>query len=177
MHTETQARNKVLTLVNSGSEHSVVDGFVISGIYLSEKKDYWIVRANSRAYVEGGDQSMCYVGVNSYLVNTESGEIEIVGSANSVESYLQQKYDLLESRGGHYVLICCFDPQAKEAILKLHKVFNCSLRKAKYLLSERKARFTGQKTYLVSVQKLLSAKGIETEIALLETTESAILLD
>ena len=178
MHTEIEAKEKVLELVNSGREKDEDNEFVIiSGATLSENKDYWIIRANSRACVEGGDQSMCYVGVNAYLVNTESGEIEIVGSATSVESFLQQKYDLRAANGKHYVLICCHDHNEKEIVIKIHRLFNCSLKKAKYLLSERKHWLTGQKIHLLSAQKLLREKGIETQIALLETTESAIAID
>lgn len=95
MISEAQALQKVLSFVNSRDFvdfEEYGDEFVVSSICLSERSDYWIVMANSRAWVEQGEFSKCYVGVSAYLINVKSGELEIVGSAETPEAFLQNKY-------------------------------------------------------------------------------------
>lgn len=61
--------------------------FALISCELSGDGDHWIVRVNSEDDVLHGRFERCYVGVNAYLVNVMSGEIETVGSAQSVETY------------------------------------------------------------------------------------------
>src|SRR3990167_7401021 len=78
--------------------------FAVQSCTLSSKGDYWVVRANSEDFVLRGIQELCYVGANAHLVHTTSGDIETVGSGQSVEQYLEDKYDLIEAGDKHYVL-------------------------------------------------------------------------
>lgn len=169
MYSELEARQKVLDFVNSGSAERE-DEFVVSSIHLSEHSDYWIVTANSRAYVEEGDISRCYVGVSAYMLNTESGEIEIIGSAQSPQIFLQDKYDLRRAGSQSYVLVCSHDKYDKRAIINFHQVFKCPLQKAIKLIRERRDWFTGKKRFLVEAQNLLAQKGIKTIVELKSQT-------
>jgi len=94
MITSEDAQAAVLTRVNSAAHVLCRDTFVIQSCVLSARSDYWIVRANSEDFVLRGMGEKQYVGVNAYLVSTVAGSIEIVGSGQSVESYLQDKYDV-----------------------------------------------------------------------------------
>lgn len=96
--------------------------FVIQSLKLSSKSDYWIIRANSEAYVKYRGSSKCYVGVNAYLVNTHTGQIEIVTSAQ-IDKYLQDKYDERDSNGKFYVLGSGYKDKNKLAIIKLPELY------------------------------------------------------
>ncbi len=173
MYNETQAKEKVLELVNKPGRGHDEDEFVISSIRLSENRDYWVVHANSKAYVEFGDSSRCYVGVGAYMVDSITGQIEIVGSAESPEQFIQDKYDLKKANGKSYILTCNHDIKDKKAIVNIHQVFNCPLNKAKYLLRENRNWFSGKKRHLEQVQSFMNSKGIKTEIKLADL-DSAI---
>ena len=105
MIAEEDAKAIILDMLNS-REHK--DTFVIQSCALSPRGDYWIIRANSEDYVLRGMGEKCYVGVNAHLVSTLTGDTELVGSAASVESYLQDKYDLAAAGDQHYVLAPAF---------------------------------------------------------------------
>lgn len=172
MYNESQARKKVLELVNKPDRSHDQDEFVISSIRMSENKDYWIVHANSRAYVEDGDTSRCYVGVGAYMLDSETGEIEIIGSAESPAHFLQDKYDLKLANGKHYILACGHEVKDKKAIVNIHQVFNCPLTKAKNLLRENRNWFSGKKRHLEEAQRFMDSKGIKTEIKLSDMDSS-----
>lgn len=149
------------------------DKFVISSIKLSLNKDYWIITANSEAYVKHDDFSRCYVGVNAYLVNAKTGEIEIIGSCESVENYLQDKYDDIEAKGCLYVLGSGYKENDKKAIIKLHQILQCKLSDSRELIKGNKCIwFTGKKRVLSRVSDFFRTQGIETEIALEKKTDN-----
>jgi len=169
MYSEAQARKKVLDFVNSSGHNPNEDEFVISDIRLSENKDYWITSANSKAYIEQGDSSRCYVGASAYMLNTETGEIEIVGNAQSPETYLKDKYDIKLANGNKYILVCSHNPKDKKAIINIHQVFNCPLKHAMHLVRDKTTWFTGIKRHLEEAKLLLETKDIMTEIQLTDT--------
>lgn len=122
-----RVRAETLLLESLNSPSAILergDRFVVSTAELSPNADYWVIRANSEAYVREGDFSRCYVGVNAYLVNIHTGEIETVGSIQSVEDYLQDKYDDREAKGLMYVLGSGYNETDKKAIIRLHSCFN-----------------------------------------------------
>ena len=142
MYSEKEAKEKVLSFVNSPNSGENSDEFVISSIRLSPREDFWIVQANCRAYVEFGDLSKCYVGVGAYMLNAETGEIEIIGSAESPDNFLQDVYDERIAGNRFYALKCSHDLGDKRAIVNLHKMFNCPLVKAKELIRSNQYWFT-----------------------------------
>ena len=162
MLTECEACNAVLTKL----DHR--EAFAVQSSSLSAHEDYWIVRANSAAYVQRGDASRFYVGVNAYLVDVRTGEIEIVGSGHSVESYLQDKYDRCEAAGRHYVLRANFARSDKHAIIHLRQVLECTLQRARELSEGACFWLTGRKGHLQVAQELLHQRGVATSIGLVD---------
>ena len=166
-----KAQKMILDLVNQSDQH-VDDEFIISSIELSENKDYWIIVANSRAFIENNDFSRCYVGVRAYLVNTESAEIEVVGSGESIEDYLQDKNDIAVANGQMYVLACGFNKQDKQGIVHLHQVLKCSLSDAKILCRQKTVWFTAIKRDLLVAQQILNERKIITHIELIDPNKT-----
>lgn len=148
--------------------------FALQSCELSTRGDYWIVRVNSEAYVLHGRADRCYVGVNAYLVNVVSGDIETVGSAQSVEWVLQENYDLGRAGGMHYTLQPTFDRTDKAAIFRFKQAFDCSLQSAIRLVApENRNWLTGPHSALQSVQAHLKMKRIDTDIVLLAQPSGA----
>lgn len=153
------------------------EAFVVQSCSLSTHKYYWVVRANSADYVLRGNVSQCYVGVNAYLVDVRTGAIDIVGSNESVHSYLQDKYDLREAAGRHYVLRAAFARSDKRAIIHLHQALACTLQRARELSEEDCDWLTGIRGHLRDAQELLRQKGIATSIELVDKAESVRPID
>lgn len=167
-----RVRAETLLLESLNSPSAILergDRFVVSTAELSPNADYWVIRANSEAYVREGDFSRCYVGVNAYLVNIHTGEIETVGSIQSVEDYLQDKYDDREAKGLMYVLGSGYNETDKKAIIRLHQLLQCTLSESRELITgEKRLWFTGEKRILSSVLSSFHAQSIETEITLVK---------
>lgn len=174
MVTEDDARLSVLALLHDepGCEHCAVESCTLTPL-----RDYWIVRANSAAYVLHGDLSKLYVGVNAYLVDTCTREIEIVGSGWSVDQYLQEKYDLREAAGRHYVLCAGFSAEDKKAIILLRQKLECSLQRARTLAQAESRWVTGTRAALLTAQTLLRSQGVPTLITLVDDPLDARLID
>lgn len=142
---------------------------------LSERGDYWIIRANSEAYVVHGRSEFCYVGVNAFLLDVLSGEIETVVSGNRVSDYLQDKYDVRDAAGQAYVLEPVFERTDKAAVIRLRQTLACSLPHALALLSpERRSWLTGQRRVMQWAQREFTAKGVATEVMLRLGTGGAL---
>lgn len=134
---------------------------------LSERGDYWIIRANSEAYVVHGRSEYCYVGVNAFLLDVVSGEIETVVSGNRVSHYLQDKYDIRNAAGQAYVLEPAFERSDKAAVVRLRQTLACRLPHALALLSpEHRSWLTGRRRVMQWAQRELVAKGVATEVML-----------
>lgn len=142
-----QAKALVLRRCEASSHQG--DRFAIQSCELSEFGDYWVVRANSEDFVVRGIQECRYVGANAHLVHATSGEIETVGSGQSVEQYLGDKYDVMRAAGKHYVLTPNFDRSDKPGVIRLRQMFDCSLQTAVQMVSpESKFWLTGRKRTL-----------------------------
>ena len=160
-----QAEQIVLERLNR--DPACEDRFVIIDSELAPRGDYWIIRANSAAYVESEDFSRMYVGVNAYLIDTQSGTFDTVGSAQQVEDVLQELYDLQEAGGRHYVLACGINRDDKPSVIRLHRVLDCSLTTARQLIDEpHRFWLHGQRQTLLAVAELLSKHEIAVEITL-----------
>ncbi|MDQ7760544.1 hypothetical protein RAB70_03445 [Xanthomonas sontii] len=171
-----QAKALVLRCCEASREGK--DRFVIQFCALSECGDYWIIRANSEDFVLRGIQGRCYVGVNAHLVSTASGEIEIVGSGQSVDEYLQDKCDAARAGTNHYVLGPDFDKSDKAGVIRLRQKLECSLQRAMQLVSpEFNCWLTGEKRLLSDAKAILHKEGVTTSIRLLENPGCAVRID
>lgn len=117
------------------------------------------------------------VGINAHLVNTETGEIEIVGSGQSVDDYLQDKYDLHKASDQAYVLIPYINWKNNKKIIKLKQWLQCSYEDLK-LLSKPQHLYglTSYRRGLAAVQNYLLSKQITSEIKLMTQPINAMRL-
>jgi hypothetical protein len=167
----TEAETLLLKLLNSSSKVlERGDRFAISSVELSSNKDYWVIRANSEAYVIEGDFNRFYIGVNAYLIDICTGEIEIVGSSQSIDEYLQDKYDAKAAKGLMYVLGSGYKETDKKTIIKLRQLLQCSLSESRELImGEKRFWFTGKKRILCAVVRSFNIQNIETDITLVRS--------
>lgn len=177
MTTESDARQLVLSRIEQSFVGREAETFVVQSCSLSAQRDYWIIRANSADYVLNGNFSKCYVGVNAYLVDVSTGLIEIVASSYSVDEYLQEKYDLREAAGRHYVLCAGFPSRDKRAIINLRQKLECSLHRARLLAEEGRAWAIGTRVILMKAQGMLRQHTIETSIVLVDDPGDARPID
>lgn len=175
MITSQKAQDLVLNLCNSKCYN---DKFIVYFCELSLNQDYWIIRCNSERYILNNSHAHCYVGVNAYLVNTLTGEIEIVSSAHSIDDFLQDKSDLQRAGQCFYILQPTFTKENKQALINLKQWLGCGYTEALSLLSLNNNKwFTGKLRYLQHIQALLKNKNIKTEISLIETTDNAVVIE
>jgi hypothetical protein len=169
---------KVLVLSRCEASSQGRERFAIQSCTLSEHGDYWVIRANSEDFVVRGIQERCYVGANAHLVNTASGEIETVVSCQSVEQYLEDKYDAARAGGKHYVLGPDFDKNDKAGVIRLRQKLECTLQRAMQLVSpESICWLTGRLRTLRHAHAMLQCEGIATSIQLQEIPGSAVAID
>lgn len=158
------AKSTVLRLCEVGAQHG---RFAIQSCELSPRGDYWIVCANSEDYVVRGMLERCYVGAGAHLINRASGCVETLGSAQSWQDHLQDKYDLEAAAGAHYVIVPGFDRTDRAALINLRQRLSLSMQDAIALLSPARLHWlTGSLRSLRRAQRLLRDKGIDTEIVL-----------
>lgn len=138
----------------------------IQSCELSADKTYWIVRANSAQYVLHGRSEFCLVGVNAYLVDPSTGEIEVVGSGCSVEQYLGDKQDVQLAGQKKYVLHPAFDGYEPKWVIHLHQKIGCSLPDARRLARNTEWWVTGKKRVLEEARDLLAKEGIPVNVTL-----------
>lgn len=176
MINEEQAKALVLHRCETFSQDG--ERFAVQSCALSGNGDYWIVRANSEDFVLRGIHERCYVGGNAHLVNTASGDIETVGSAQSVEQYLEDKYDLIQAGDKHYVLEPNFGRDDKATTILLRQKLDCSLQRAiEFLSPVSRCWLTGKKSTLRKAQDMLAREGISTSIQLQAEPGSALQID
>ncbi|WP_051517025.1 hypothetical protein [Herbaspirillum sp. RV1423] len=169
---------KTLVLRRSEASSHGRERFAIQSCTLSERGDYWVIRANSEDFVVRGIQERCYVGVNAHLVNTVSGQIETVGSGRSVDQYLEDKYDAAAAGAMQYVLGPAFGKDDKRAVIRLRQKLECSLQQAiKLVLPESSNWIIGTRRTLLHMQAMLLREGIATNIQLRKSPISAESID
>lgn len=140
--------------------------FAIQSCERSPDSAYWVVRANDAQYVFHGRTEFCHVGVNAYLVDSFSGEIEVVGSNCSVEQYLVDKKDLLLAGQKKYVLYPAFDGYDPKWVIHLHRKIGCSLPDARRLARNTEWWLTGKKRVLEVARDLFAREGISVNVTL-----------
>ncbi|MEQ4922231.1 hypothetical protein [Proteus hauseri] len=153
------------------------ENFVVYFCVLSPKQDYWIIRCNAERYIINKEPEHCYVGVNAYLVDVQTGEVEIVASGNSVEDFLQDKYDLRLANGDFYVLSPSFTKENKQALIHFKQWLACGYTEAICLLSANNKWFTGNYRTLQHIQIQLKEIGINTKITLMEKPDNAVVVE
>jgi hypothetical protein len=152
--------------------------FAVQSCALSVRGDYWIVRINSEDFVLRHIGERQYVGVNAHLVDTSSGQIEIVGSGQSVEQYLEDKYDIATAGGKQYVLEASIDRSDKRSVIRLRQKLEISLQRAMQLVSpESRGWLTGKRRTLSCAQAMLQREGIATTVELREDPGVAVAID
>lgn len=162
-----EAKSLVLRMCEASSTG---ERFAIQSCDKSPCNEYWVIRANSEDYVVHGIFERCYVGVNAHLVNATSGVIESVGSRQSWEQFLQDKHDLENAAGLHYVLEPAFEKTDKVPLINLRQRLELSYQDSiLLLLPENRQWLTGKFRVLKDAQKLLQERGIVTVIVLRET--------
>lgn len=163
-----QAEETVLRQLNAprcGSPNE--DTFVIQSSELSKNGDFWVIRANSEAFVQRGDFGRCYVGVNAYLVGVEDGDVIIVGSAQDEEDVLQDLYDERAAAGGQYALCSGYETRDKQAIIRLHQLLHCGIASARELVCGSKEEWiTGKRRVLRAASEYLASEGIDSVVRL-----------
>lgn len=147
--------------------------FAIDSCELSPDKSCWIVRANSAEYLLHGKIEHCYVGVNAYLVDSYTGEIEVVSSGHSVEHHLQDKQDLRLAGQNQYVLHPTLDANNLQQIIHLRQKLGCSLAYARQLARHPGGWLTGKKRVLETAKALLAQEDIATDITLTVNADTA----
>lgn len=168
----------VLSRINSAPDDVFRDIFAIQSCELSARRDYWIVRANSEDFVCRGIGEKQYVGVNAYLVSSVSGNLEIVGSGQSVENFLQDRYDTEAACGKYYVLVPNFTRHEKTALVNLRKKLECTFQEAILLISApQNPWITGSLGTLKTAKKILERQDINVSIQLLSEISNAIEID
>ncbi|MBX9401507.1 hypothetical protein K4L06_09295 [Lysobacter sp. BMK333-48F3] len=171
MITEEQARQIVLTT----AEHIPL---AIYGCELSPRGDYWVIEANSEAWVLHGEFSDMLVGVSAYLVHTVTGRLSLVGSAQHWPDCVEDLHDLEVADGRHYLLVPGCDADDKQAAMHLHRQLACSLLDIGYLLSPAGRNWlTGTRRALAAAQAVLQERGIATDIVLMPEADAAILVE
>lgn len=173
MITSAAAQQLILDRLNDAE-----DKFCIQSCERTPNRDYWIITANSEDWVLHGRGERCYVGVNAYLVNVATGALEIVGSGQSWQQYLQDKYDIEAAGAARYVLAPAFEFHDKRAVINLRQRLDCSLQVVREILSRDRAWFTGKLRVLKAAQKLLEERDIDSTIKLEQApTQAAFLQD
>ena len=140
--------------------------FAIQSCERSADNAYWVVRANHTQYVLHRRPEFCQVGVNAYLVDPSTGEIEVVGSYCSVEQYLADKKDLLLADQKQYVLYPAFDGYDPKWVIHLRRKIGCSLPHARKLARNTEWWLTGKKRVLEEARDLLAREDIPVNITL-----------
>ncbi|QIG05839.1 hypothetical protein [Proteus sp. ZN5] len=174
MITSQQAQDIVLNHCHSSPYG---ERFAIYFCELSPKQDFWIIRCNSESYVIYNQLEHCYVGVNAYLVDIFTGKIDIVGSGESVEDFLQDIYDAQTAGSQFYLLRPTFSKENKIALLNLKQWLKCGYTNTINLLTINRNWFTGKRRYLQHIQILLDKRDIKTEIVLADNIDGIVVIN
>ncbi|MDF2399019.1 hypothetical protein GWQ44_26035 [Pseudomonas sp. 3MA1] len=161
-------------IINDGKP----ERFVIQSCELCPLRAYWVIRCNSADYVQHGVESSCYIGINAHLVNVQTGVVDAIGSAISVDDYLQDKYDQDAAMGNFYVLTPEFNRHDKTAMGNLRQKLACTYPQVVALLSEQNKHWlAGSRRVLLLAQQQLCGQGVPSTIRLVPETAGAIPLD
>ncbi|MCP4703208.1 MAG: hypothetical protein GY865_01240 [candidate division Zixibacteria bacterium] len=130
----------------------------ISSCELSENKQHWIIQI--RTLTESDHQDV-FTGVGGYLIDNDSGEVEIVPSGGSIEDFLQDKKDKLTAGVNDYVLYPHPGQDLAHEILYLRQLAPISLEDARSLMFANESGWiSGSMAELSLAREQLRAKGI-----------------
>ncbi|WP_368869187.1 hypothetical protein [Proteus terrae] len=110
-------------------------------------------------------------------MDTYTGKIDIVGSGQNVEDFLQDIYDAQAAGSQFYLLRPIFSKENKIALLNLKQWLGYGYTDTVNLLTINKNWFTGKRRNLQHVQILLNKRDINTEIILADKTEGIVIID
>lgn len=172
-----KTKTMILDLYHHTNPHDSVEKYVIYYCELSPNKNYWIIRCNTEKAIIFQQFEYMLVGVNAHLVNTKTGEIEIVGRGQNIDDYLQDKYDLHKAGEQSYVLIPYINWKNSKKIIKLKQWLQCSYEDLK-LLSKPQHLYglTSYRRGLATIQNYLLSKQIISEIKLMTQPIAAMRL-
>ncbi|MEH6347464.1 MAG: hypothetical protein V7785_20375 [Bermanella sp.] len=166
MFTETEAKYKLLSLVNKPEYIGTCREFEIKYIHLSNCGDYWIMQANAI------DINHITAGVAGYLLNNQTGDIRVCGGIESPESYLEDERNFKKAAGRTYVLVCDHSISDKNEIINMRRNFGILPREALYFTKVKPQWFKGSKRLLLYIQEILLEKGVRSKIELVENPEA-----
>ena len=147
----------------------------ISSCELDSRGRYWVIFANTRAWVVYGDGGRCLVGVSAYLIEVSTGELTVLGSGSDWRTYLEDLYDREETGGAYRVLISDHEVNDKRAIIRLHQRLGCSLGDARWLLSEaNRSWFTGTRRVLTDAQAMFASLDMRTHLEVRDDPQQAV---
>ena len=151
------------------------DEFQASSVELTEEGDFWLIHGNAKACVVDGDQMRMAVGISGFIVDSDTGTLEIAGSAQDPSDILQDCRDDKEAAGRHYVLAGGTGSGALEEVSALRGLFPIGMTRARqFLVPPERYWFIGKRRFLKNYQRELSALGMPTEIILLDQAPDAI---
>ncbi|WP_139236609.1 hypothetical protein [Rugamonas rubra] len=151
------------------------DWIVIQSCELSPRGDYWVLRGNCEAYVVHGIQERCLVGASAHLVEVATGTVKSVGSWQSWQEYLQNKYDVEDANGSHYLLSPTFDKSDKAALINLRQKLGCRFQDVLFMTSlDGRCWLSGTLRALNHAKWLLKQEAIDTAIELDASSGGAI---
>lgn len=143
------------------------DFFVIQSSDLSADGGFWIIRANSDAYVNHGDFGRMYIGASCYLVDVETGDITGVGSLGNSDDVIQDILDERKACGAVYMLGSACVTADSQTLQTFRKTFICGILFARELIAgSRRDWFSGKKRILLQLQRELESLGLPSEVRL-----------
>lgn len=154
------------------------DEFHESSVELTSERDYWIIQGNTKAGLVGGDERRILIGISCFIIDSDSGTLEIVGSAQKTCDILQDCRDNKLAAGKHYVLSGGTGNGSLEEVSALRKIFPIGVSRARqFLLPPKRHWFTGKRRFLLEYKRELSHLGMPSEILLLDHAPQAIEVD
>jgi hypothetical protein len=174
MITKTEAESIILEKINQEFEHKQI----VSSSYLSDDKNFWVIRANSEVFIKYGDHRYNYVGVAAYLVDSQTGDVGHVGSAQDEDEVLQDIQDVRIAGDKIYILKSAYTTYDFSTLKHFRTIIPCGMSKAKELLVGKHQNWiTGQKSFLNKIKAYLENVGIKCEIQLQEKDKEIALFE
>ncbi|MAS93909.1 MAG: hypothetical protein CMO55_12010 [Verrucomicrobiales bacterium] len=174
-------RKQAISIVAEHWNKSILqdgDEFHPSSVELPEECDFWVIHGNSKAYLVDGDHQRLAVGEGGYVVDADTGALEIAGSAQDVLDILQDCRDDKVANGKNYVLAGGTGSRAFHEISAFRKVFACGVHRAREMLkAPERYWFTGKRRLLVSYQAEFEALDIPSEVILLDDVSDVITIN
>lgn len=149
--------------------------FALAAVSLTAERDFWVIYGNTKAWVEEGDLMAMSVGIGGFLVDANTGELFIIGSAQGDAEVLQDLRDARAAAGQHYVLAAGTGSGDFQEVTSLRKLLPCGIMQARRLLAPPgRYWFTGSKRTLESHASEFQKIGMPSEVILVADPVDAI---